>query len=871
MIVQEPVQAAVWYSLNHYSFSDALFLAERLHSEIGNDETLHLLATCYYRAGKREATYSILSKRALKSPRCRLLLARCCVDLKKYSEAEEALLRSFVQYKAKNPNKCLISSEELINEFGESAAFVAQLLGIISAKTERRDKAAEYYRVSLKLNPFLWSSYDSLVNMGAKPDASKTFDVSNINFNLCHGSNPLISLWNASKVPENFGFSSQSTQASSVKDLSNVSGKFDINSPFAVIRSASESNCIDVVTPDNNWNAVPAPVPKVPTKLFRKSCLGTVTENSPLSPIRSETPTGSARLSFGVFQLSDVSGNLPASTPTANQESHPIENANKIAQAPAKRQTRRTQQPQPPSQYARRSKAKVQIFSQSGNINSESNSLQSAAALAPTGVSSLPLRRSSRLFNSSSSVKENTKNSARNQENNKGSVINKTPTKKTRKNATSTISNTSLQKESELNELNKQEVKGLSSNEDIMHTGLKLQKASAEGLMNLFVQLGKALSFQGQFHSLNAIDVLRTLPQKHFNSGWVQSALGRAYFELAKYEDAVKHFENAHDIEPHRLQGMEIYSTALWHLQNEVKLSILAQELVDFDKNAPETWCVAGNCFSLQKEHETAIKFLQRAIQVDPDFAYAYTLLGHELVSTEEMDHAMASFRNAIRIDPRHYNAWYGIGMINFKQEKYSLAETHYKKALEISPFSPVLTCHLGVVQHSQKKTDVALKTLDKAIEMDPKNALCKFQRASFYLSLDKHDEALRELEELKKLVPKESLVYFLIGKVHKRRGNTHEALLNFSWAMDLDPKGANNQIKEVIDRQNANDDEEVVVCLDSNEDPSASNISSSVSHVAHRRGQVHAESMDADDHDDDDFEDDADDTDQGGNAELSI
>merc|ERR1739838_774456 len=53
---------------------------------------------------------------------------------------------------------------------------------------------------------------------------------------------------------------------------------------------------------------------------------------------------------------------------------------------------------------------------------------------------------------------------------------------------------------------------------------------------------------------------------------------------------------------------------------------------------------------------------------------------------------------------------------------------------------------------------------------------------------------------ELKQIVPKESLVYFLIGKVYKKLGQTHLALMNFSWAMDLDPKGANNQIKEAID-----------------------------------------------------------------------
>jgi anaphase-promoting complex subunit 3 len=173
--------------------------------------------------------------------------------------------------------------------------------------------------------------------------------------------------------------------------------------------------------------------------------------------------------------------------------------------------------------------------------------------------------------------------------------------------------------------------------------------------------------------------------------------------------------------------------------------------------------------------------------------------------------------------------------------------------------------CHLGVVQNSLKKTELALQTLNKAIEKDPKNALCKFQRASVYCSMERHNEALSELEQLKQIVPKESLVYFMIGKVHKRLGNTHLALINFSWAMDLDPKGANNQIKEVIDRQYANDDDEVVVCLDSSDETGASAATTSAaSVVTRRRGQPQFESMDADD-DDDSFDN------EEGNAEASI
>ena len=41
-------------------------------------------------------------------------------------------------------------------------------------------------------------------------------------------------------------------------------------------------------------------------------------------------------------------------------------------------------------------------------------------------------------------------------------------------------------------------------------------------------------------------------------------------------------------LEPHRLDGMELYSTVLWHLQREVQLSALAQELTELDRDAPE-------------------------------------------------------------------------------------------------------------------------------------------------------------------------------------------------------------------------------------------------------------------------------------------
>lgn len=327
----------------------------------------------------------------------------------------------------------------------------------------------------------------------------------------------------------------------------------------------------------------------------------------------------------------------------------------------------------------------------------------------------------------------------------------------------------------------------------------------------IFLESFRGLDCLNQYKLDQSISILTGLPEKHRNTGWVLSCIGRALYEKTNYNESVKYYEAARKLEPYRLEGMEYYSSSLWHLHKEVELSILAKELMDFDQDAPETWCVAGNCYSLQKEHESAIKYLERAIKVDPNFAYAYTLLGHELISAERLDQAMTCFRNAVRLDPRHWNAWCGLGCIYYKNEVYVSAEMYYKKALKIAPTNPVLMCHLAVVQHACKKSDAAIDTLTRALTIDPDNALCRFHRATIYSAIDKNNEALAELDELKRLVPKESMVYFLIGKIHKKTGNTHTALMNFSWAMELDPKGANNTIRDVIDKQHSGEDDVVV------------------------------------------------------------
>lgn len=78
--------------------------------------------------------------------------------------------------------------DELISEFGEHACFALQLFARICSQTERGPRASEAYRRALKLNPFLWHSFEELCNRGEKPDPVRTFQISTLDsFNMCTG------------------------------------------------------------------------------------------------------------------------------------------------------------------------------------------------------------------------------------------------------------------------------------------------------------------------------------------------------------------------------------------------------------------------------------------------------------------------------------------------------------------------------------------------------------------------------------------------------------------------------------------------------------------------------------------------------------
>ncbi|KAL6559755.1 hypothetical protein OROGR_004872 [Orobanche gracilis] len=138
------------------------------------------------------------------------------------------------------------------------------------------------------------------------------------------------------------------------------------------------------------------------------------------------------------------------------------------------------------------------------------------------------------------------------------------------------------------------------------------------------------------------------------------------------------------------------------HLKEDMKLSYLAQDLISTDRLAPQSWCAMGNCYSLQKDHETALKNFQRSVQCVVIY-----------VALEDFENGIKSYQSALRVDS---NAWHGLGMVYLRQEKYEFSEHHFRMAFQINPLSPVIMSYLGTALHALKRNNEAPEMMERAV-----------------------------------------------------------------------------------------------------------------------------------------------------------
>ncbi|XP_041000913.1 cell division cycle protein 27 homolog B-like [Juglans microcarpa x Juglans regia] len=746
-------------SLRHFMYRNAIFMCERLCAEFPSETNMQLLAGCYLHSNQSYAAYHIL--KGAQMAQSRYMFALSCFQMDLLNEAEAALCP---------PNE---PGAEIPN--GAAGHY---LLGLIYRYTDRRKTAVHHFKQALSADPLMWAAYEELCVLGAAEEAAAVFGEAAA---LC-----------IQKQYLPHGSSSQSLHMSNEDRGLASSGNFGPGADDASPRQLKHMQ-------GNNQKDIPG-------NYHGATALGGAA-SQPSNGVSSNisfynTPSPMASQLSGVAPpplCRNAQPNGPNQS-IVTVDSSPRSTVNSTIQAPRRKFV----------DEGKLRKISGRLFSDSGPRRSTrlsgdagANSNVSATMVVGNGTSnSSKYLGGSKLSSMAFRAVTIRKVQSWTNENIDEGIRNET-FDDSRTNVTSTTS--SLSPSGDTRSL-EQEGTTIPISGGIMN-GSKVISGASE-ILGLLRTLGEGYRLSCMYRCQEALDVYLKLPHKHYNTGWVLSQVGKAYFELVDYLEADGAFSLARQASPYSLDGMDTYSTVLYHLKEDMKLSYLAQELISTDRLASQSWCAMGNCYSLQKDHETALRNFQRAVQLNPRFAYAHTLCGHEYVALEDFENGIKSYQSALRVDARHYNSWYGLGMIYLRQEKYEFSEHHFRMAFQINTRSSVIMSYLGTALHALKRSDEALVIMEKAILADKKNPLPMYQKANILVSLENFDEALEALEELKEFAPRESSIYALMGKIYKRRNMHDKAMLHFGLALDLKPPATDvATIKAAIEKLHVPDE----------------------------------------------------------------
>ncbi|KAG2607300.1 hypothetical protein PVAP13_4NG237300 [Panicum virgatum] len=663
-----------------------------------------------------------------KLPESRYLFAMSCFRMNLLHEAEDTL--------------CPVNEPNIEVPNGATGHY---LLGIIYRCTGRMSAAAEQFTQALTLDPLLWAAYEELCILGVAEDADECFsEATALRLQQEHTSTSALEKSNfanenrilTSSLPSSLGdIIPKQMKQLHANNTAEVPSYPHVRATALHVQNSTTSNVAQFDTPSPTATQTSS---IVPPPLFRNAHAyqNTISGDAPAKPKANGSNQPLRRKYLDQARLKKVSGRL------FNQSSDSM-----------------------PRRSAR--------LSRDMTINSNSNSNISQFGGNGTDHSSGKLR-----VNSSTPSKLCS------------TAVRSVQVMKGKPRATENFDEDNVPATSSSASTTEGRFFEQDKAERIMSQDSKVAIGIRE-LLGLLRTLGEGFRLSCLFKCQEALEVFRKLPESQFNTGWVLCQVGKAYFELVDYLEADHYFELAHLLSPCTLDGMDIYSTVLYHLNAEMRLSYLAQELISIDRLSPQAWCAVGNCFALRKDHETALKNFQRAVQLDSRFAYAHTLCGHEYSALEDYENSLKFYRCALQVDERHYNAWYGLGVVYLRQEKFEFAEHHFRRAFQINPRSSVLMCYLGMALHSLKRNEEALEMLEKAIATDKKNPLPKYQKALILSGLQKYAEALEELERLKEIAPHESSMYALMGKIYKQLNILDKAVFCFGIALDLKPPAA--------------------------------------------------------------------------------
>lgn len=193
----------------------------------------------------------------------------------------------------------------------------------------------------------------------------------------------------------------------------------------------------------------------------------------------------------------------------------------------------------------------------------------------------------------------------------------------------------------------------------------------------------------------------------------------------------------------------------------------------------------------LDDDAKAAIAPLQKATELNYEYAQGHYLLGTAEERAGQPANAVKEYTIAVKLDPNDYPEHIALARAELTAGNASAAEPEFREALQLKANDK--EAELGLAQSliEQKKSADAAAALDDYLRGNPDDAKARVMRASLLTDLGRDDEALAELDRASKGTTETLEALKLRSVIYYRKNDFEKAANALQKAVALAPQDA--------------------------------------------------------------------------------
>ncbi|MCA2655767.1 tetratricopeptide repeat protein [Microcystis sp. M061S2] len=201
-----------------------------------------------------------------------------------------------------------------------------------------------------------------------------------------------------------------------------------------------------------------------------------------------------------------------------------------------------------------------------------------------------------------------------------------------------------------------------------------------------------------------------------------------------------------------------------------------------------EFWFEQGYQKAINGDFIGAIASWDRALEIKPDYYYAWNNRGNALVNLGRLEEAIASYDRALEFKPDFHEAWNNRGIALRNLGRFEQAIASYDRALEFKPDFHEAWNNRGIALGNLGRLEEAIASYDQALEIKPDKHEAWNYRGFALDNLGRFEQAIASYDRALEIKPDYHLAWDNRGIALGNLGRFEQAIASWDRALEIQP-----------------------------------------------------------------------------------